>query len=137
AAAAGCLLLSACGQEKAEAPATAAYEVYVSNERSDDVSVIDGATGEIVSTFAVGKRPRGLNLSADGHTLYVAVSGSPIAGPGVDESTLPPADKTADGIAVVDIASHKVRTVVRGVSDPEQVAATPDGRLFIASEDTG
>lgn len=134
--AAGGLVLAACGQEKAPAPA-AAYKVYVSNERSDDVSVIDGATGEVVSTLAVGKRPRGLTVSADGRTLYVAVSGSPIAGPGVDESTLPPPDKTADGIAVVDLSSGKVRTVVRGVSDPEQVAAAPDGRLFIASEDTG
>lgn len=131
------LALAGCGQQKKEAASPIAYKVYATNERSDSVSVIDGATGEVTATLAVGKRPRGLAVSADGSTLYVAVSGSPIAGPGVDESKLPPPDKTADGIVVLDLKSGKVRTVVRGVSDPEQVAAAPDGRLFVASEDTG
>jgi YVTN family beta-propeller protein len=131
------LALAGCGQKPAGPAAPAAYKVYATNERSGSVSVIDGATGEVTATLTVGKRPRGLSLSADGKTLYVAVSGSPIAGPGVDESKLPPPDKAADGIAVVDVASGAVRTVVKGVSDPEQVAAAPDGRLFIASEDTG
>jgi DNA-binding beta-propeller fold protein YncE len=43
------------------------------------------------------------------------LSGSPIAGPGVDESTLPPADRFADGIGVVDIATGKLaRTLKSG-----------------------
>ena len=86
----------------------------------------------------LGKRPRGLKLSPDGKLLYVALSGSPIAGPGVDESKLPPADKGADGIGVVDLATLKLVHVLRGVSDPEQLAVSADGkRLFVASEDTG
>ena len=56
---------------------------------------------------ALGKRPRGIHASPDKKTIYVALSGSPIAGPGVDESTLPPADKTADGIGVFDIKERK------------------------------
>lgn len=131
-------VVAGCSPNKAATPAASdGFKVYVTNERSDDVSVIDGATGAVAATFHVGKRPRGLAVSADGRTLYVAVSGSPIAGPGVDESKLPPPDKTADGIVVVDLPSGKPRTVVRGVSDPERVAAAADGRLFVASEDTG
>jgi len=112
--------------------------VYVTNEMSGDLSIIDPAANKVVSRIALGKRPRGIIPSPDGRLLYIALSGSPIAGPGVDESKLPPADKTADGIAVLDVASGKVVRVLRGISDPEQIAVSPDGRtLYVASEDTG
>lgn len=114
------------------------YRVLVTNERSGTLSVIDGATRKVTATVALGKRPRGLKVSPDGRFLYVALSGSPIAGPGVDESKLPPADKGADGIGVVDLNTLKLDRVLRGVSDPEQLAVSADGRrLYIASEDTG
>src|SRR5690606_32910177 len=71
------------------------FRVLVTNERSGDLSVIDGATHEVLATVPLGKRPRGLKISPDGKRLYVALSGSPIAPPGTDESTLPPADKGA------------------------------------------
>lgn len=120
------------------APAPSTYAIYVTNESSGDLSVIDGGTQSVVSTLALGKRPRGIELSHDRRSLYVALSGSPVAGPGVDEKTLPPPDKGADGIGIVDRAGVRLTRVVRGVSDPEQVAASPDGRtLFVASEDTG
>jgi YVTN family beta-propeller protein len=122
----------------ATAQAAGAYRVFVTNERSGTLSVIDGATGKVAATVGLGKRPRGLKLSPDGKLLYVALSGSPIAGPGVDTSKLPPADKGADGIGVVDVQQLKLLRILRGVSDPEQLAVSKDGkRLFIASEDTG
>lgn len=123
----------------ASAPAAVhGFRVLVTNERSGTLSVIDGKTYRVLATVPLGKRPRGLKASPDGKLLYVALSGSPIAGPGVDERTLPPADKGADGIGVVDLASLKLLRVLRGVSDPEQLAVSVDGkRLFVASEDTG
>ncbi|HUG72931.1 MAG TPA: cytochrome D1 domain-containing protein [Steroidobacteraceae bacterium] len=114
------------------------YRVLVTNERSGDLSVIDGPTRKVIATLPLGKRPRGLKISPDHKLLYVALSGSPIAPPGTDESTLPPADKGADGIGVVDLESLQLVTVLRGVSDPEQLAVNADGtKLYIASEDTG
>lgn len=114
------------------------FRVLVTNERSGDLSVIDGATREVLATIALGKRPRGLKISPDGKRLYVALSGSPIAPPGTDEDSLPPADKGADGIGVVDLDQLSLVNVLRGVSDPEQLAISADGRkLYIASEDTG
>ena len=86
--------------------------------------------------MALGKRPRGIVASPDGRTLYIALSGSPAGGPGVDKSALPPPDKRADGIAVFDVTEGKVLRVVRGVSDPETIAVSPDGaRLYVCSED--
>lgn len=114
------------------------YRVLVTNERSGDLSVIDGETREVLATLPLGKRPRGLKLSPDGKLLYVALSGSPISPPGTDPDTLPPADKGADGIGVVDLDRIELVNVLRGVSDPEQLAVSADGRkLYIASEDTG
>ena len=49
--------------------------VFVTNERSDTVSVIDAATNQVIKTVAVGKRPRGIGISPDGSEVYVAVSG--------------------------------------------------------------
>lgn len=114
------------------------YRVLVTNERSGTLTVIDGPTRKVQATVALGKRPRGIKVSPDGKLAYVALSGSPIAGPGVDESKLPPADKGADGIGVLDLVSMKLLRVLRGVSDPEQLAVSADGRkLYVASEDTG
>ena len=53
-------------------------------------------------------------MSPDKSTLYVALSSSPPAPPGVDESTLPPPDRTADGIGVFDIRQQKLVRVLPG-----------------------
>src|SRR5215469_7224754 len=93
------------------------YEIFVSNEKSGDVTVIDGGTLESVATFHVGKRPRGIRSTRDGKRVYVSVSGTPISAPPQldakgnpifkkgkddDDDDDKKADKSADGIAVVD-----------------------------------
>lgn len=111
--------------------------VYVSSEQSAEVVVVDPVRATVVARIPVGKRPRGLKLSHDGSQLYVAQSGSPRAGPGVDESQLPAADRAADGIGVVDRASRRwVRTLPAG-QDPETFDLSRDGkRLYISNEET-
>src|SRR5438128_8551578 len=111
------------------------YFVYVSNERSGDVSVIDGTTDAVVVTFKVGKRPRGIHAAPDGKRLFVTLSGSPRMAPGIDENRAP-ADKTADGLGVIDAAARKLIDRWRVGSDREQFAISKDGKFaFIANED--
>src|SRR2546430_558250 len=125
---AAALVLSA----RAESPG---YLVFVSNERSGDITVIDGATDAVVTTFKAGKRPRGIHATPDGKRLFVTLSGSPRMAPGVDENRAP-ADKTADGIGVIDAAAHKLIDRWHVGSDPEQFAISKNGKFaFIANED--
>ena len=138
--------LAACVEEmpSADPPDEAAstppapYHVYVTNEYSGDMTVIAGGTNEVVATIPLGKRPRGIKVGPDGARLFVALSGSPPSPPGTDESTLPPPDRSADGIGMVDVASGEMIGMVRAGTDPEQVAVSADGtRLYVANEDAG
>src|SRR5688572_28993446 len=125
--------------EEARQPSRAKspYRIYVTNEASGDMSIIDPANHEVVATVPLGKRPRGIIASSDGKTIYVALSGSPFAPPGVDESKLPPPDRSADGIGVVDLAQNKLIRVLPSGPDPEQFDLSNDGRLlYISNEDT-
>src|ERR1043166_8703253 len=125
-----CLVVA--GVLRAESPA---YLVFVSNERSGDVTVIDGNRGEVVATFPVGKRPRGIQATPNGQRLFVALSGSPRMAPGLDENRAP-ADKRADGLGVIDPSTRKLTNRWHVGSDPEQFAISKDGKFaFIANED--
>src|SRR5206468_11514481 len=71
----------------------------------------------------------------DGQRLFVTLSGSPRVAPGVDENRAP-ADKTADGLGVIDPAARKLIDRWHVGSDPEQFAISKNGKLaFIANED--
>ncbi|HYT77612.1 MAG TPA: beta-propeller fold lactonase family protein, partial [Vicinamibacterales bacterium] len=130
------LAVAACQGSPSTTPAAAGPRLYVSDETGTEVVVIDPIARTLVQRIAVGKRPRGIRLSRDGRQLYVALSGSPIGGPGVDESKLPPADRAADGIGVIDLASGAVVKKYQSGRDPEAFALSTDGRmLFVSNED--
>lgn len=119
------------------AQSSIAYRVYATNELSGDLSTIDPESGQAVATVPLGKRPRGIHASPDHRTIYVTLSGSPIAGPGVDEKSLPPSDPKADGIGVFDVRQNKLVKVIASGPDPEQFDVSPDGKLlFVANEDS-
>src|SRR5262245_16631117 len=69
------------GLISAQAQSAANYRIIVSNEKSGDLTVIDGANFKVTATIPVGKRPRGVRASPDGNTVYVALSGTPIEPP--------------------------------------------------------
>ncbi len=110
--------------------------VYVTNEASGNVTVIDATTDTVLATIPVGKRPRGIQASPDRRTVYVALSGSPFAGPSARTEDLAPADKQADGIGVIDPLRNKLIRILPGGSDPEQFVISRDGtKLYVANED--
>jgi YVTN family beta-propeller protein len=123
------------------------YQVFVSNERSGDVTVIDGSDFKVLGTIPVGKRPRGIHAAADGKTVYVALSGTPVAAPPQldahgnpvfrkDDDDEAKSDKSADAIGVLDVARRKLTGRILGGSDPEEFALSKDGKaLYVSNED--
>jgi YVTN family beta-propeller protein len=148
-------IVAALGSSLATA-APQSYEIYVTNEKSGDLTIIDGSDFKVVGTVAVGKRPRGIHTSADGKTVYVATSGTPIEGPPQldaagnpilkknskaddddDDDDKSKSDKSADGISKVDVATRKVTGRIHAGSDPEEFAVSKDGHhIYVSNEDT-
>ncbi len=111
-------LAFACILIAAIAHPAAAYEAYVSNEKSNTVSVIDTDKLEVVKTIKVGQRPRGIAVSKDGKTVIVAVG---------DDDT----------IQVIDTATKQVTGTLPSGPDPELFAFDPTGKvLYVANENT-
>src|SRR2546425_2730542 len=84
-------------------------QLYVSNEIANTISVIAPATGSVVGTIAVGKRPRGMALSPDGHTVYVAL--------GQD-----------DAIGVIDVAKATMTRTLPAGRGPQPLGGGPRRR---------
>jgi PQQ-dependent catabolism-associated beta-propeller protein len=108
--ASGAVLLSLTCQAQAR-------EIYVSNEKGNTLTVIDGERLEPEATVEVGNRPRGIVLSPDGAYLYICAS---------DDDT----------VEIMDTASHKLVGTLPSGPDPELMDISPDGKtLYIANED--
>lgn len=131
------LLSLACKKKDDGAGASTGERIYVSDENGGRVVVIDAANDEVIARIPVGKRPRGIRVSPDGKSVLVALSGSPKSPPGVDPATLPPADRAADGIGVIDVSTLTLARVIESGQDPEIFDVTRDGkRLWASNEET-
>ncbi|MFK8079597.1 MAG: PQQ-dependent catabolism-associated beta-propeller protein [Granulosicoccus sp.] len=96
---------------------TYGYTIYVSNEKDNTISVIDGESLEVVETIDVGQRPRGIVLSNDGKLLYMCTSDD-------------------NHVEVMDVETKEILHTLPSGPDPELMALSPDGRyLYIANED--
>src|SRR5947208_13029315 len=107
------LLVLAFGSTRAGAE----LRVFVTNEKSDDVTVIDAATRAVVGTIKVGKRPRGVAVSPDGRTVYVSNSNS-------------------DSLSVIDAKTLEVLKTVPAGIDPEGLTLNGAGSAHdVVNED--
>ena len=50
--------------------------VYITNSRSNNISVIDTKTNRVTTSIEVGNAPRGVALTSNGRTIYAVNSGS-------------------------------------------------------------
>lgn len=101
--------------------------LVVTNEGSADVSIVHAERGEMLATLRFAARPRGVQASADGRTVWVALS---------DEAPTQAGD--GDAIVEIDLLDGSIRRRYQAGSDPEQFAVTRDGRLLVAAnEDAG
>ena len=90
--------------------------IFVTNEKSNTMSVIDAETLNVEHTIDVGDRPRGIGLSPDSSELYVAIS-------------------EENKIVVLDPNSLKILRDFEAGSDPETFGVHPNGNIYISNED--
>ncbi|SHF35216.1 PQQ-dependent catabolism-associated beta-propeller protein [Modicisalibacter ilicicola DSM 19980] len=97
--------------------AAQAERIFVSNEKDNTLSVIDGETLEVIETIPVGRRPRAMAFSNDGSQLFVAV--------GDDEA-----------IDMIDLDTLKVVRSLAAGEDPEVIRVHPDRpHIYVSNED--
>ncbi|MDP2766474.1 MAG: DUF4382 domain-containing protein, partial [Candidatus Methanoperedens sp.] len=100
---------------KGQVPELSSLLIYVTNEGSNNVSVINRQSGDVVATIMVGKKPRGIatSLSKERPRVYVANSGSnsvSVINPTVNKVELEMPirfGREPEGIAVVRISPEK------------------------------
>src|SRR5438128_9822192 len=109
------LLCGLIGWIAAATPAFA-FIAYVSNEKSNTVSVIDTDKWAVTKTIKVGQRPRGIEFTRDGKFVLVAVG---------DDDT----------IQVIDAATQQVVDSLPSGPDPELFVQDAPGKiLYVANE---
>ena len=100
--------------------------VYVANEASNNVSVIDSSTDTVIATVPVGQSPRAVFISPDRTRVYVSnFTFCCSAGPGT--------------ISVIDTTSpsYPVIATIPAGNNPGYIISTPDGtKLYIVNVDT-
>ena len=91
---------------------------YVTNDDTNNVSVIDTATNTVVATVPVGKIPVGVGISPDGSLVYAANS----------NGTVSVIDTTTD--TVVDTIS----TDSKSETGDHYLEVGPDGTIYVVYE---
>ncbi len=98
--------------------------LYATNPARNQVEVVSLATHALEAPIPVGSQPHGLDLSADGHTLYVANSG-------------------ASDISIVDLGLRReagritVPQTVFGSLRPDTIAVANNQTALVATVDPG
>ena len=107
---AACFILPAVSESTA-----GELRVFVTSEKSNDVTVIQVENQKVLATIPVGKRPRGITVSRDGRHVFVANSNS-------------------NNVSVIDAANLRVIDTLPAGLDPEGMTLDRDGRLYIVNE---
>ena len=123
------VFLGGSGVRAAPNPQAVGRRAFVSNEFGGDITIIDTQSDQIVGRLVVGPpgiaRPRGLALSPDGRTVYVAVT-----------DPWPKRKSEWEFYMAVDVASGRIIGKYPCGSDPERLTITPDGRrMYCSNED--
>jgi PQQ-dependent catabolism-associated beta-propeller protein len=90
--------------------------VFVSNERSNDISVLDGTTYALVKAIPTSRRPRDMQFNADKTLLYVACGDD-------------------DVIDVIDVATLEVVDQIPTGPSPEMFEFSHDYKLIYVSNE--
>jgi YVTN family beta-propeller protein len=132
---------------------------WVTNQSSDDVSVVDLESAKVVATIDVGGQPAGVAAAPDGRAVYIVSPGSktiseidPVSktvkrrlvldgGPlGIavspDSKTIYSADWYGSRLWVIDATTFEVSRTLPVGQSPSGIAVAPDGTVISADRDS-
>ena len=90
--------------------------VYITNNGA--FSVIDTATGLVITSVKVGRGPEGVAVAPNGKTAYVA-------------------NRRDNNVSVIDTATNIVTATVDVGDNPSEVAVSPDGKkVYVVNENS-
>lgn len=122
--------------------AAAPAKVYVANEGSDSVSVVDAAGFRIMAVVPVGKKPHNVQVSPDGTLAWVTNEGGPREGE-LAHAGMAKGEHEAMGgqgeVWAIDTATDRVVARIAVGRHPAHVVLSPNGRYaFVTNggEDT-
>lgn len=136
-----------------------AFMAYVSNEKSNTVSVIDTESWTVTKTIKVGQRPRGIDFTRDGKFVMVAVGDDDTiqvidaktqavvdtlpSGPDPELFTQDAAGKTLyvanendNTVTVIDLEKRARLGDIQVGVEPEGMTISPDGKILINTSET-
>ena len=90
--------------------------IFVSNEGSDTLTVLDSQSKDIIKIIEVGGRPRDMKISHNKKLLYLAVSED-------------------NKIQVIDIPSLEIVDFINTGDDPEIFDIDPSGKILVVSNE--
>ncbi len=90
--------------------------IYVTNEKSSTITVLDGRSDTAVDEFATCARPRGIHFNLDRTRFFVGCA---------DDNV----------IAVYEVATAKLVQRIRKMEEPETFDLSPDGRYLVVSNE--
>src|SRR5215468_3804828 len=92
--------------------------IFVSNEKSNNIIVIDPNSYKVVNDIKIGRRPRDMHFNADHTKLYVACGDD-------------------DVIAILDVATLKATGKLKTGPSPEAFAMDETRRRIYVSQEEG
>ena len=91
-------------------------QIFVSNEKSNSITVLDAKTNTVVRTVETCRRPRGMHFSKDRTLFYVGCA---------DDNQ----------IAVYETEGVKLVDRIRNIEEPETFDLHPNGNLLYVSNE--
>ena len=135
--------------------------IFVSNENSDTVTILDAKEKKVIKTISTGGRPRDLKISKDNNFLYIVESeenqisildisileiiGSIKTGDDPEifdihptKNLLAVSNEDDNELTLIDIEKKKIIKTIKNVGvEPEGVNFSPDGKyIYVTSEGT-
>ncbi|MGD9533878.1 MAG: beta-propeller fold lactonase family protein [Candidatus Nitrosocosmicus sp.] len=92
--------------------------IYVANDHSNNVTVIDSTTNEVIAVVKVGEGPWALEYNPSNNNIYVS-------------------NRDSDDVSVIDSTTNEVVKTIKVGSEPREIEFNPhNSKMYVANADS-